>query len=686
MQKVRFAYNPKAGETGITDWLDNIIDIYQRGGYSIMPYRLAFTEAEETDLLDDIDGSYHHILVAGGDGTVNYVVNMLKRRNLDLPVAVLPTGTANDFANTLGVPSDIEKACRRILGGEIRRVDLGRANDEYFVNVFSCGLFTDVSQKTPTILKNTFGKLAYYFGGLGELPNFRKMHISIESDGGNYEGPSLIFFVFNGRTAAEMMKSERRVCPVDEEGRFSLTLSDVDNGDHYFRAYMVIDGKTYNGVTGWFEVKVASVPEVTTELSEAAGGVLTLKGSYKLDRDLSVEPGFRYAATADGGASVQFVRATQVDEANKTFSLDIPDTGQPCFFQAVVRMSTDFYDGEVSEVIRPKDLSAAGVANCYIVTEGGWYSIEPKRPDGTAVQGSAADWVWSSGSGLVSGVHFSAGRIVFQTSGNAGNAGIALTNDAGEIVWSWHIWMAQAPAEQTVNGRTFLDRNVGATEFDGALVGSLGVYFQWGRKDPFIGANRIQKNYTDEYEGVGFQTTGDNGFTALFLYNDALCEGFKFVNKEMDMSMSIANPTVFYGVYNSGGWKGSNSEVEDYWGGASGTKTNNDPCPAGYRVPTFDEINGFIKDIDTNKTAQENVSDQSYGRKYTVGDQTFMFPGSALRVWSAKMRYPGRVTFFWSSTISPTTEKKALDFYDYRWNTNADNTCCAMAVRCIKIQ
>ena len=448
----------------------------------------------------------------------------------------------------------------------------------------------------------------------------------------------------------------------------------------------VIDGKTYNGVTGWFEVKVASVPEVTTELSEAAGGVLTLKGSYKLDRDLSVEPGFRYAATADGVASVQFVRATQVDEANKTFSLDIPDTGQPCFFQAVVRMSTDFYDGEVSEVIRPKDLSAAGVANCYIVTEGGWYSIEPKRPDGTAVQGSAADWVWSSGSGLVSGVHFSAGRIVFQTSGNAGNAGIALTNDAGEIVWSWHIWMAQAPAEQTVNGRTFLDRNVGATEFDGALVGSLGVYFQWGRKDPFIGANRIQKNYTDEYEGVGFQTTGDNGFTALFLYNDALCEGFKFVNKEMDMSMSIANPTVFYGVYNSGGWKGSNSEVEDYWGGASGTKTNNDPCPAGYRVPTFDEINGFIKDIDTNKTAQENVSDQSYGRKYTVGDQTFMFPGSALRVWSAKMRYPGRVTFFWSSTISPTTEKKALDFYDYRWNTNADNTCCAMAVRCIKIQ
>ena len=65
-------------------------------------------------------------------------------------------------------------------------------------------LFTDVSQKTPTVLKNNFGKLAYYFGGLGELPNFRKMHITIRSEEVDYDGTSLIFFVFNGRTAGKM--------------------------------------------------------------------------------------------------------------------------------------------------------------------------------------------------------------------------------------------------------------------------------------------------------------------------------------------------------------------------------------------------------------------------------------------------------------------------------------------------
>ena len=456
-----------------------------------------------------------------------------------------------------------------------------------------------------------------------------------------------------GRTAAEMMKSERRVCPVDEEGRFSLTLSDVDNGDHYFRAYMVIDGKTYNGVTGWFEVKVASVPEVTTELSEAAGGVLTLKGGYKLDRDLSVEPGFRYAATADGVASVQFVRATQVDEANKTFSLDIPDTGQPCFFQAVVRMSTDFYDGEVSEVIRPKDLSAAGVANCYIVTEGGWYSIEPKRPDGTAVQGfcrrlgMVVRFRTCIGRALLGGPH----RLPDQRERRK------CRNRTHKRCWrdsfrSWHIWMAQAPAERTVNGRTFLDRNVGATEFDGALVGSLGVYFQWGRKDPFIGANRIQKNYTDEYEGVGFPDHGRQRLHgALPLQRRSLRrvqvreqgDGHQHEHRQSDRFLRGLQLRWLERLQQRG---------RRLLGAARAAQrpTTLPACPAGYRVPTFDEINGFIKDIDTNKTAQENVSDQSYGRKYTVGDQTFMFPGSALRVLERpKMRYPGRVTFFWSS-------------------------------------
>lgn len=203
IKRVKFIYNPSSGETHIAEKLDEIINLYQREGYTMSLYRLGFGSNQEQQILSDLD-NYHHILIAGGDGTINYVVNLLKKNNYDTPIAILPSGTANDFASMLGISSDIIEACQGLLAGRIKKIDLGKVNNDYFINVFSCGLFTEISQKTPTILKNTFGKLAYYVGGLGELAKIRKMNIRIESDGGNFEGSSLIFFVFNGKTAGNM--------------------------------------------------------------------------------------------------------------------------------------------------------------------------------------------------------------------------------------------------------------------------------------------------------------------------------------------------------------------------------------------------------------------------------------------------------------------------------------------------
>lgn len=193
-------YNPFSGENKIISSLDFIIASYQKCGYQIEPYRITH-ESNFDDCLGKLDESYQHILVAGGDGTVNSVVNEMKFRNIDIPIAVLPAGTANDFANILGFQSTINNACKDILAGEVSQVDLGVVNGKYFVNVLSAGLFTEISQKTPTKFKNTFGKLAYYVSTIGELPNFRKIHLRIDSRDIVYDDNSMIIFVFNGRTA-----------------------------------------------------------------------------------------------------------------------------------------------------------------------------------------------------------------------------------------------------------------------------------------------------------------------------------------------------------------------------------------------------------------------------------------------------------------------------------------------------
>lgn len=200
MKRVKFIYNPFSGEREILKYLDYIVNSYQKQNYTIVPFRISFNVNLEEAFLD-IDNTYSHILISGGDGTVNQIVNILKNKDLDIPIAVLPAGTANDFAHMIGMPYSIRESVDMILKSVPRNIDLGRANEKYFINVFSCGLFTDVSQKTLSKHKNIFGKLAYYFTGLKEIPNFKKLNISIESEEKKYKGSAILMFIFNGRTA-----------------------------------------------------------------------------------------------------------------------------------------------------------------------------------------------------------------------------------------------------------------------------------------------------------------------------------------------------------------------------------------------------------------------------------------------------------------------------------------------------
>ena len=164
MKQVLFLYNPQSGKGKIEKDSQAIGEMFRQAGYSIVDgpidfSRNPFNGHETVDL----------VVVAGGDGTVNYVVNRMKEKHLDLLLGIIPAGTANDFAGALGMEKNPVKAAAQLLGGTEERVDCGRVNDHYFVNIFSFGIFTTTSQRTPDKRKHQIGKLAYLIEGVKEF-------------------------------------------------------------------------------------------------------------------------------------------------------------------------------------------------------------------------------------------------------------------------------------------------------------------------------------------------------------------------------------------------------------------------------------------------------------------------------------------------------------------------------------
>lgn len=226
MKPIIFVYNPFSGDNHISTQLDPITALYQEAGFSMVLFRITREKGLRglAGLVRSTDPA--HLLVAGGDGTLNRLVNYLMEREVKVPLAILPTGTANDFAHMIGMKNASIKSCRSILSGEVREIDLGRVNGQYFLNVLSSGLFTDISQKTPAVLKNTLGKLAYYFSSLGELPSFRKINITVDSQDHSFEGKCLLFLVFNGRSAGNISLANRSQV---DDGKLDVMIIKGDN-------------------------------------------------------------------------------------------------------------------------------------------------------------------------------------------------------------------------------------------------------------------------------------------------------------------------------------------------------------------------------------------------------------------------------------------------------------------------
>lgn len=205
MKKIKLIYNSVAGQSKFKYFLDTIIEKFMQNGFEVSVFR-AGKKTNLYDYLKNVDENTYGIVVAGGDGTINRVVNVMMKNNIKVPLGVIPAGTSNDFARHIKMPYNFSECIDKILAGNIQEVDVGLVNDKYFINVCSAGLFTNASQKADIALKNAIGKLSYFITAAYQLFKFKPFDVKIETENDIIIEKVSLFLIFNGSSVGGLDK------------------------------------------------------------------------------------------------------------------------------------------------------------------------------------------------------------------------------------------------------------------------------------------------------------------------------------------------------------------------------------------------------------------------------------------------------------------------------------------------
>ena len=278
------------------------------------------------------------------------------------------------------------------------------------------------------------------------------------------------------------------------------------------------------------------------------------------------------------------------------------------------------YDSQF-DIASATNLATSESANSYIVSAPGTYKIPAVKGNGTGSVGSVStvDVLWESlGTAttpvrgtLVKGAQYNGGYVYFKTNDTftEGNAVIAAKDSDGTVLWSWHIWMTDQPKGQTYfkNAGTMMDRNLGATNTTPGTVEALGLMYQWGRKDPFMGSSSIN-SVVEAKSTISFPTPVVTSATVG------------------TVEWATENPTTLIMGGNSNKWM----YVQDKTLWAT-TKTVYDPCPAGWKIPEAGENGVWCKAAGGIRINADLFDDVNRGVNLSghVGsDETIWYPAT----------------------------------------------------------
>lgn len=222
MKKLYFICNLQSGKSMIRNKLAAVVDAFTSAGYEVTvrptQARMDACAAAEYACLSK---QFDLIVCAGGDGTLNEVVQGLMHSQQPLPLGYLPSGSTNDFAKGLRIPDDVEAAAEWILHSHPYHCDIGRFNSRYFLYIAAFGAFTATVYETPQNIKNALGHTAYVLNAIAQVANIRPLHLRIEYDDQVTEGDYLYGMVSNTASVGGLLKLKSFML---DDGSFEVML------------------------------------------------------------------------------------------------------------------------------------------------------------------------------------------------------------------------------------------------------------------------------------------------------------------------------------------------------------------------------------------------------------------------------------------------------------------------------
>ena len=286
--KCLYVYNPTSGKQNNANNREYILSCLMKKFDEVAC--LATTKAGDAGLYaKEACGYYDVLVVSGGDGTVNEVINAIADMPNRPQIGYIPTGTTNDLAHSLGIPKDLKKAMKIILDGHYVNHDIFKVNDRYAIYVCAFGVFTGTSYLAPQSAKKKFGRLAYFKYGFKELFGAKPFRTTIKYDDKVIKGTYALGIVANSKYVAGFRINKMAQC---DDGYVNLIfVNDTEKKGVSFRSLLRIAKIFVFGIgkkqmqtkrctilkLNKFEVEV---PDRTTINLDGESG---FKGSFKVE-------------------------------------------------------------------------------------------------------------------------------------------------------------------------------------------------------------------------------------------------------------------------------------------------------------------------------------------------------------------------------------------------------------------